>query len=48
MRYPTYFIAVVFICSISGIIISFLNNDLVVEQISNNPGQNNNNNLNKK
>ena len=48
MRYPTYFIAVVFICSISGIIISFLNNDLVVEQMSNNPGQNNNNNLNKK
>ena len=48
MRYPTYFIALVFICSISGIIISFLNNDIVVESIYYNPGQNKNNNLNNK
>ena len=47
MRYPTYFIAVVFICSISGIIISFLNNDIVVQSASNNPIPNSNNLNNK-
>ena len=43
MSYSPTFLAFVFICSISGIIISFFNNDIAMEPIYDNPIQNNNN-----
>ena len=47
MRYPTYYITLVFICTISGVIISFLNNDIIPESTINQTFQNENN-LDKK
>jgi lipopolysaccharide biosynthesis glycosyltransferase len=42
MRYPPYFISLVFISGFIGIIISFLNNDIILESSNNNIIQNNN------
>ena len=43
MKYPIYFMALVFICSITGIILSFLNNEIIIPPSSNNIVQNNKN-----
>ena len=43
MKYPIYFIALLFICSITGIILSFLNNEIIILPSNNNIFQNNKN-----